>query len=314
MRRPAGGRANVEDSVVGESREIEERPEKPGVEQWPRPVRQEVEEIVRRLCRRLVAEATARLAEAEDGGSAPDGLQDGPPDEDADRGFSPGGLQNSPPDEDADRGFSPDGLQNGPPDKVADHGFPPDGLQSGSSDKDADRGFSPDDLQKETPRAGNQGETENHRKMGRRQAARDARRLARVRAAILAERDLFVDQGWVATRRDRDAQGRPRNYRELRYRADGRQRRIYLGPSERLAEEVRRLLDEIRRPKREEQFLRKAKREAKAAVRRDRKNPWVQAGLAIGEGLDRTDKQHPATEEELARMFPGPAPTVAGRS
>lgn len=89
---------------------------------------------------------------------------------------------------------------------------------------------------------------------------------ARVCRLIAAHPELFAAQGTVVTswRRYRGRTLGP--YFRLAYRADGRQRSIFLGRSPKLAEAVRALLGAVQRPARDKRTLARLRKSAQAAL------------------------------------------------
>ncbi|MHB9045564.1 MAG: hypothetical protein ACYC35_06430 [Pirellulales bacterium] len=98
--------------------------------------------------------------------------------------------------------------------------------------------------------------------------SRPVNQLATIRAQILNRRAIFARQGFVvATWRMRGG-ARFGPYYQLAYREAGRQRAIYLGRSDALAEQVRVLLAELQQPLRDDRLLDRLAAEARASLRR----------------------------------------------
>lgn len=108
-----------------------------------------------------------------------------------------------------------------------------------------------------------------------------ARKYRLVAARINAERDAFARQGAiVATWRFYDGR-RLGPYHLLVWRAAGRQRSLYLGRSPELAQEVRRLLDQVQEPRRRMRACARMRQAVRAALR-CHKARWAQDLAKVG--------------------------------
>jgi hypothetical protein len=95
-----------------------------------------------------------------------------------------------------------------------------------------------------------------------------AARFERVRAQVLAHPALFANQGFVAATWRTYRGRRLGPYFRVSYRESGRQRSIYLGRSEELADRVRRLLADVQRRRRKRRLFAKLEAEVRASLRR----------------------------------------------
>jgi len=100
-----------------------------------------------------------------------------------------------------------------------------------------------------------------------------ARVRQRVGELIAACPDVLADQGSVVEGW-RDYQGRRLGpYYRLTYRIDGRQQSIYLGADPQLADEVRRLLEDLKAPRRQRLLLAQQRQMVKRSLA-DHKMRW----------------------------------------
>jgi len=130
----------------------------------------------------------------------------------------------------------------------------------------------------------------------------DRKRLRRVREMIQARPALFAQQGAVVVVRRSRRRGHAKTYYRLVWREGGRRKGFYLGRSEALADAVRALLDDAKRPGRERRAVREAKVLAKAALKRDQQNAVVREVLGILGQACRGTKAQPAFDR-LADAF-----------
>ncbi len=99
---------------------------------------------------------------------------------------------------------------------------------------------------------------------------RSATRFQRVRRLIVAHSSLFSAQGSVvASWRYRDGR-RLGPYYRLAFRVGGRQRSLYLGKSETVAQKIRQLLGSLQKPLRETRQRRRLLAEALTGIRQTR--------------------------------------------
>ena len=107
------------------------------------------------------------------------------------------------------------------------------------------------------------------------------RKFAAVSGIVCAHRDLFVRQGSVAatTRTYRGHCLGP--FYSLRFRAEGKQKAVYLGRSQILAERVENLLNDLRKGAQEQRMLERLKRQARAHLRQC-KAAWQQDLAPLG--------------------------------
>lgn len=93
-------------------------------------------------------------------------------------------------------------------------------------------------------------------------------RLERVQSYLVARPALFAAQGTVVATWRTYRGRRLGPYFQLAWREGGRQRWLYLGRSEELADRVRDLLDRLQRPCRQRRLFARLKRQARSALRR----------------------------------------------
>lgn len=101
---------------------------------------------------------------------------------------------------------------------------------------------------------------------------KDRAKLERVRAFVLNRPALFAGRGAVVASWKNWQGKRLGPYYRLAFREDGRQRSLYLGRSEALAEQVRRLLDGLHAPREERLVRKRLLAQARAEVRRVKKD------------------------------------------
>ena len=104
----------------------------------------------------------------------------------------------------------------------------------------------------------------------------EATRFERVRLYIKLHLRQFVTQGSVIAGWRQSGGRRLGPYYRLIHRRDGRQQTFYLGKSEWLAEEVRKLLAIVRRPLREARALKRLQASARASLRKAKAELRVQ--------------------------------------
>jgi hypothetical protein len=95
----------------------------------------------------------------------------------------------------------------------------------------------------------------------------ECERFEKIRRLVARRARIFFRQGAVVASWRQWAGRRLGPYYRLAYREQGRQRSIYLGKSESLAEKVRQLLAAVQQPRREERCLERLQANARAALR-----------------------------------------------
>ena len=99
------------------------------------------------------------------------------------------------------------------------------------------------------------------------QNKKDAARFARVQQFIQANLEIFARQGSVAATWRTYNGKRLGPYYQLAYRDRGRQHWLYLGRSEQLARQVRELLDNLHRPRREHRLYSRLQAQVRSSLR-----------------------------------------------
>jgi hypothetical protein len=106
-------------------------------------------------------------------------------------------------------------------------------------------------------------------------------RFQRVAKRILAQAELMAREAAVVASWCRRRERKFGPYWRVAYRDRGRQKSIYLGRSDSLAEKVRRLLDDLRRPQRERDDWLRLHAQARTELRRQ-KRMWERQLRARG--------------------------------
>lgn len=134
-----------------------------------------------------------------------------------------------------------------------------------------------------------------------------AQKLELVKRLIDSRPALFRRQGAVVAMH-RTCRGRTLGpYFKLCYRAHGRQRSIYLGRSQRLADAARALLEECQRPEKLRRQLRRLRRSGRARLRahcRVWNRQLRQVGLHL-HGLEVRGWRRPAANDSLRQLNRG---------